>query len=36
MWTQLAKTSDRLKSLIGEMFVGGMSQRDMEAALEKA
>jgi putative transposase len=36
VWAKLAKTSDRLKTLIVEMFVGGMSQRDIEAALEKA
>jgi putative transposase len=36
VWTKLATTSDRLKTLIVEMFVGGMSQRDIEAALEKA
>jgi transposase-like protein len=36
IWTNLAKTSDHLKSLIVEMFVGGMSQRDIEAALETA
>jgi transposase-like protein len=33
---KLAKTSDRLKTLIVEMFVGGMAQRDIEAALEKS
>jgi transposase-like protein len=33
---KLAPTSDRRKTLIVAMFVGGMSQRDMEAALEKA
>ena len=36
IWTNLAKTSDHLKSLSVEMFVGGMSQRDIEAALETA
>ena len=36
VWAKLATTSDRLKTLIVAMFVGGMSQRDMEAALEKA
>jgi transposase-like protein len=36
VWTHVAQTSDRLKTLIVEMFVGGMSQRDIEAALEKA
>jgi transposase-like protein len=36
IWTNLAQTSDRLKTLIVEMFVGGMSQCDIEMALEKA
>lgn len=36
VWANLAPTSDRLKTLIIEMFVGGMSQRDIEMALEKA
>ena len=36
VWAQLATTSARLKTLIVEMFVGGMSQRDIAAALEKA
>jgi transposase-like protein len=36
VWTHLAKTSERLKSLIVEMCVGGMSQRDIAAALESA
>jgi putative transposase len=36
IWTNLAKTSDRLKTLIVEMCVGGMSQRDIEMALEQA
>jgi putative transposase len=36
VWAKLAATSDRLKTLIGEMFVGGRSQRDIAAALEKA
>ena len=36
MWAKLATTSDRLKTLIVEMLVGGMSQRDIAAALEKA
>jgi transposase-like protein len=35
-WATLATTSDRLKTLLVTMFVGGMSQRDIEAALEKA
>jgi len=36
VWTNLAKTSDRLKTLIVEMFVGEMSQRDIAMALAKA
>jgi hypothetical protein len=36
LWTTLAKTSAPLKSLIVEMFVGGMSQRDLDAAFETA
>jgi transposase-like protein len=36
VWANLAKTSDHRKTLIVEMFVGGMSQRDIAAALEKA
>ena len=32
----LALTSDVLKRLIVEMYVGGMSQRDIEYSLEKA
>jgi transposase-like protein len=35
VWTHVAKTSERLKTLIVEMFVGGMSQRDIAMALEK-
>jgi len=35
-WGKLAKTSDRLTTLSGEMGVGGMAQRAMAAALEKA
>jgi transposase-like protein len=35
VWTHLAKTSERLKTLVVEMFVGGMSQRDIAMALEK-
>jgi transposase-like protein len=34
-WTQLATTRERLNTLIVEMLVGGMSQRDLAAALEK-
>lgn len=36
VWAHMAKASDWLKTLSVEMFVGGMSQRDIEAALEKA
>jgi transposase-like protein len=36
VWTQVATTSDVLKRLIVEMYVGGMSQRDIEQGLEKA
>jgi hypothetical protein len=36
VWVKLATTSDRLKTLIGEMIAGGISQRDIAAALEKA
>ena len=32
VWPTRATTSDRLKPLIVEMFVGGRSQRDIEAA----
>jgi hypothetical protein len=32
VWANVAKTSDRLKTLIVEMFVGGRSQRDIAAA----
>ena len=35
-WTKLATTSARLQPLIVEMCVGGRSQRDIAAALEKA
>ena len=35
-WSKLAQPSDRLTTLIVEMFVGGRSQRDIAAALEKA
>ena len=34
LWSQGAKTSDVLKRLIVEMYVGGMSQRDIEYSLE--
>lgn len=36
VWQQMAKTSDVLKKLIVEMYVGGMSQRDIEYGLEQA
>src|SRR5262250_222164 len=36
LWWQVATTSDVLKRLIVEMYVGGMSQRDIEYSLESA
>lgn len=36
LWRQMATTSDVLKRLIVEMYVGGMSQRDIEYSLERA
>jgi putative transposase len=36
LWQNVSKTSDVLKKLIVEMYVGGMSQRDIEQGLEKA
>jgi putative transposase len=36
LWRQVATTSDVLKRLIVEMYVGGMSQRDIESSLESA
>jgi putative transposase len=36
LWNQVANTSEVLKRLIVEMYVGGMSQRDIEYGLEKA
>lgn len=36
LWGQMASTSDVLKRLIVEMYVGGMSQRDIEYSLESA
>lgn len=36
LWGQMAPTSDVLKRLIVEMYVGGMSQRDIEYSLESA
>jgi putative transposase len=32
LWSQVATTSDVLKRLLIEMYVGGMSQRDMEGS----
>ena len=36
LWAALGRTSDVLTRLIVEMYAGGMSQRDIESALEKA
>jgi putative transposase len=36
LWRQVTPTSDVLKRLIVEMYVGGMSQRDIEYSLESA
>jgi putative transposase len=36
LWGNVATTSEALKTLIVEMYVGGMSQRDIEYSLEKA
>jgi len=36
LWNEMATTSDVLKRGIVEMYVGGMSQRDIEYSLEKA
>src|SRR5262245_13707218 len=36
LWSNMPSTSDMLKRLIVEMYVGGMSQRDIEEGLEKA
>lgn len=36
LWGQLANTSEVLKRLIVEMYVGGLSQRDIEYSLESA
>jgi transposase-like protein len=36
LWRQVATTSDVLKRLIVELYVGGMSQRDIEYSLESA
>jgi putative transposase len=36
LWRNVSRTSEVLKKLIVEMYVGGMSQRDIEQGLEKA
>ena len=36
LWGQVATTSEVLKRLIVERYVGGMSQRDIEYSLESA
>ena len=36
LWQKVGTTSDVLKKLIVEMYVGGMSQRDIEYGLEQA
>src|SRR5215467_3830665 len=36
LWRNVGHTSDILKKLIVEMYVGGMSQRDIEYGLEQA
>src|SRR5215813_9307223 len=36
LWNHVGHTSEVLKKLIVEMYVGGMSQRDSEQGLEKA
>lgn len=36
LWSNVSRTSEVLKKLIVEMYVGGMSQRDIEQGLEKA
>jgi transposase-like protein len=36
LWQNMSKTSDVLKKLVVEMYVGGMSQRDIEYSLESA
>ena len=36
LWGKVGNTSDVLKKLIVEMYVGGMSQRDIEYGLEQA
>ncbi len=36
LWSHVAKTSEGLKRLSGEMYAGGLSQRDIEYGLGKA
>jgi putative transposase len=36
LWDNVGRTSDILKRLIVEMYVGGLSQRDIEQGLEEA
>ena len=36
LWSHVARTSDVLQQLIIEMYVGGLSQRDIEYSLEQA
>ena len=36
LWAALGRTRDVLTRMIVEMYAGGMSQRDIESALEKA
>src|SRR5499433_3169358 len=36
LWSNVSRTSEVLKKLIVEMYVGGMSQRDIEQGLESA
>ena len=36
LWDGLAHTSESLQRLIVELYAGGLSQRDIEAGLEKA
>ena len=36
LWNNVSRTSEVLKKLIVEMYVGGMSQRDIEQGLERA
>ena len=36
LWSNMSRTSEVLKKLIVEMYIGGMSQRDIEQGLESA